>query len=68
MGTVITPTIKLLIAMTTGTYKIMGICTNSNVNFGYDNRQASSFTLGIRNIGSAAITTSSSYSWVVIGY
>ena len=68
MGTVITPTIKLPIAMTTGTYKIMGICTNSNANFGYDNRQASSFTLGIRNLGSAAITTNSSYSWVVIGY
>lgn len=68
VGTVITPTIKLPIAMTTGTYKIMGICTNSNVNFGYDNRQASSFTLGIRNLGSAAITTNSSYSWVVIGY
>ena len=68
VGTVITPTIKLPIAMTTGTYKILGICTNSNVNFGYDNRQASSFTLGIRNLGSAAITTSSAYSWVVIGY
>ena len=67
-GTVITPTIKLPIAMTTGTYKIMGICTNSNANFGYDNRQASSFTLGIRNLGSSAITTSSVYSWVVIGY
>lgn len=68
VGTVITPTIKLPIAMTTGTYKIMGICTNSNANFGYDSRQASSFVLGIRNLGSAAITTSSSYSWVVIGY
>ena len=67
-GTVITPTIKLPIAMTTGTYKIMGICTNSNANFGYDNRQASSFTLGIRNLGSSAITTSGVYSWVVIGY
>lgn len=68
VGTVITTTISLPIAMTTGTYKIMAICTNSNVNFGYDNRQASSFTLGIRNLGSAAITTTSSYSWVVIGY
>lgn len=68
VGTVITPTIKLPIAMTTGTYKIMGICTNSNANFGYDNRQASSFVLGIRNLGSAAITTSSVYGWVVIGY
>ena len=67
-GTAITPTIKLPIAMTTKTYKIMAICTNSNVNFGYDNRQASSFTLGIRNLGSSAITTSSVYSWVVIGY
>lgn len=68
VGTVITPTINLPIAMTTGTYKILGTCTNSNVNFGYDDRRASSFTLGIRNLGSAAITTSSSYSWVVIGY
>ena len=68
VGTVITPTISLPIAMTTETYKIMGICTNSNVNFGYDNRQASSFVLGIRNLGSAAVTTSSVYSWVVIGY
>lgn len=68
VGTVITSTISLPIAMTTGTYKIMAICTNSNVNFGYDNRQASSFLLGIRNLGSAAVTTSSSYSWVVIGY
>lgn len=67
-GTVITPTISLPIAMTTGTYKILAICTNSNVNFGYDNIQASSFVLGIRNLGSAAVTTSSVYSWVVIGY
>lgn len=68
VGTVITPTISLPIAMTTETYKILGICTNSNVNFGYDNRRASSFTLGIRNLGSEAVITSSFYSWVVIGY
>lgn len=67
-GTVITPTIKLSIAMTTGTYKITAMCTNSNANFGYDSRQANSFVLGIRNLGSAVITTNSSYSWVVIGY
>ena len=67
-GTVITPTIRLPIAMTTTSYKILGSCSRSDINIGYDGREANSFILGLRNLGTSTVTTSSTYSWVVIGY
>ncbi len=67
-GTVITPTIRLPIAMTTTSYKILGACSRSDINIGYDGREANSFILGLRNLGTSAVTTSSTYAWVVIGY
>lgn len=67
-GTVITPTIRLSIAMTTTNYKILGSCSRSDINIGYGDRDASSFVLGLRNLGTSAVTTSSTYTWVVIGY
>ena len=67
-GTVITPTIRLPIAMATTSYKILGSCSRSDINIGYGDRDASSFVLGLRNLGTSAVTTSSTYTWVVIGY
>ena len=67
-GTLITPTIRLPIAMTTTSYKVLGSCSRSDINIGYGDRNASSFVLGLRNLGTSAITTSSTYTWVVIGY
>lgn len=67
-GTLITAPINLPTAMTTKTYKIMAICSSSNINFGYDSRVEGSFILSICNLGSTAVTTESYYNWVVIGY
>ena len=67
-GTVITPTIRLPIAMATTSYKVLGSCSRSDINIGYGDRNADSFVLGLRNLGTSAVTTSSTYTWVVIGY
>ena len=67
-GTLITPTIRLPIAMTTTSYKVLGSCSRSDINIGYGDRNADSFVLGLRNLGTSAVTTSSTYTWVVIGY
>ena len=67
-GTLITPTIRLPITMTTTSYKVLGSCSRSDINIGYGDRNADSFVLGLRNLGTSAVTTSSTYTWVVIGY
>ena len=67
-GSLITPTIRLSIAMTTTSYKVLGSCSRSDINIGYGDRNADSFVLGLRNLGTSAVTTSSTYTWVVIGY
>lgn len=67
-GSLATPTISLPISMTSGNYKVLGSCSRSDVNIGYDNRNVNSFTLGLRNLGTSTVTTSSTYSWVIIGW
>ena len=68
-GAVITSTIRLPIAMTTTSYKVLTMCTHSAVNFGIEDRGTGLFKLFIRNLGSIVAAASiNSYSWVVIGY
>ena len=68
VGGLITPTVSLPIAMTSTNYKVLGSSSRSDVNIGYGDTYANSFVLGLRNLGSSAITTSSTYSWVIIGW
>lgn len=68
VGGLITPTVSLPISMTSTNYKILGSTSRSDVNIGYGDTYANSFVLGLRNLGSSAITTSSTYSWVIIGW
>ena len=68
VGGLITPTVPLPISMTSENYKILGSSSRSDVNIGYGDSHANSFVLGLRNLGSSAITTSSTYSWVIIGW
>lgn len=68
VGGLITPTVPLPIAMTSTNYKVLGSSSRSDVNIGYGDTYANSFVLGLRNLGSSAITTSSTYSWVIIGW
>ena len=56
-GTLITPTIRLPITMTTTSYKVLGSCSRSDINIGYGDRNADSFVLGLRNLGTSAVTT-----------
>lgn len=68
VGGLITPTVPLPIAMTSTNYKVLGSSSRSDVNIGYGDSYANSFVLGLRNLGNSAITTSSTYSWVIIGW
>lgn len=68
VGGLITPTVSLPIAMTSTNYKVLGSSSRSDVNIGYGDSYANSFVLGLRNLGNSAITTSSTYSWVIIGW